>query len=402
MLTLRYADQGMSMRDRFMRLCAKLQRKKVIFLKGNPELCVQLLRSSSSKGSFIENLIACPAWSPIFSLESIDGDVWQQLNKEFRIVIKELSWEQKIHALDAKYLTKFLRRLDENPSIIIDAESISKLTVNIFFELIFEKEMSLDEEELFYLASLEWRKELAVKGKASSVVKKKFLEHLRQLLVTSSFAESFARYRDNEDLYISVFAQPFFISPQINFSDIFAAMEDVFTHFPTIKEKVKVEAQARNYKYVLGVILECIRLKHPFPILERELSKDMLIEGKNYERGMQVFVMLDDFEQDQEMKPERWFDTAEKNPFKYLLFGAGPRVCLGQSLAETMLTEFLVSFLKVDHAKFRPKINHLYSGRDNDKKESFRSSLYQLKVFTGLIYQSYKIGKNTLILRKNP
>ena len=42
-----------------------------------------VLKSSNKKGSFIERLLALPAWSPIYSLESVDGKTWQELASDF-------------------------------------------------------------------------------------------------------------------------------------------------------------------------------------------------------------------------------------------------------------------------------------------------------------------------------
>ncbi|MBC7659217.1 MAG: hypothetical protein H7249_07715, partial [Chitinophagaceae bacterium] len=81
MFSLRYAQDGLSARSQFMRLCGKLQGRKVVTLNSNPEACARVLASSNTKGQGIELMLACPAWEPVFSIESVDGDKWEWLSK---------------------------------------------------------------------------------------------------------------------------------------------------------------------------------------------------------------------------------------------------------------------------------------------------------------------------------
>ena len=78
--SFRYGTQGTNLRLWLIKLCA-LQRKKIVFLNSDPKLCARVLQSSHKKGSFIESLVALPAWSHL-SLESVDGKRWQQLSKD--------------------------------------------------------------------------------------------------------------------------------------------------------------------------------------------------------------------------------------------------------------------------------------------------------------------------------
>jgi hypothetical protein len=280
--------------------------------------------------------LATPSWKPIYNVESVDGDLWIKLKN---LVTQHL---HKIKLEDARLIssemTKDLIKIND----IITSEDISILSAKIFYRLVFQDELPKDLYKLFYEASIEWRKEIAIKGKGNIEIKTKFVNHLKSILNT-------------DDIYvISSVAQPFFISPMINFSDIFVSI---------FKYKKFLRKTDITREYCKNVISESIRLQHPFPLLERE-----------YET-YRVYIELDNFTQDTNFNPDRWLEKE---------FGWGPRKCIGKYLALNIMSEILFEFLQ-NPSKIYPEIGHCYSGRNNDNIFSLSEIFYTLKTLGKLI-----------------
>ena len=129
--------------------------------------------TSSDKGTVLEELLATPAWSPILSIESVNGPLWQTLKRNFLLVQKLLPSKIELGKIAEAETKKFLEEAEGNR---MNSKDISKLTLKIFTEWIFKDTVfeypdqtfnSLSDEmiERIYHSSVEYKKEIALKGK---------------------------------------------------------------------------------------------------------------------------------------------------------------------------------------------------------------------------------------------
>ena len=82
--SIRYQSGPSDVRGLYMRLCAWLQKQPVTFIDDDPRAIGAVLAASTHKGRFLEERIACPAWEPVLSVESVDGPEWKALSAVFR------------------------------------------------------------------------------------------------------------------------------------------------------------------------------------------------------------------------------------------------------------------------------------------------------------------------------
>lgn len=107
---------------------------------------------------------------------------------------------------------------------------------------------------------------------------------------------------------------------------------------------------SQNYTIVRACLNETLRLYTPVPLNERTSLRASLIPGAPgakpiYMPGPQVGIGYSDMlmhrrhdlwgEDADEFNPERWMDpegikSLTSDPFKFIPFNAGPRICLGQ------------------------------------------------------------------------
>jgi hypothetical protein len=389
---IRYNDGPFEARTLFIRLCAWLQGKRVLMLDSDPAECARALASSETKGTFIETIFAIPAWSPLYSVESEDGLRWKELADNCAKVLRQLKWKDAIPSLLDKSVHDLA--LAQHPDRIMDSEGISRLVLRTLYEILFEEKIRAADETLFFQSSIEWRKEIAVKGAGNKAIKNKAARRLLEIVQSSRYQSGLQESSDPM-MWLSVFGQPFLISPQINVSDIMVATFTFLRQHPGYYQLIQKKAAAKDGRYLNAVIMEAIRLQHPFPILERELTRDLVLQGRLVKAGTQIFVPLDQFKQDQSFQPEAWLDEERPHPFQSLVFGAGKRMCPGKMLATQLMVAMLGSLvLHVPLEQIRPDHGHRFSGRNNDGKEGLGESLYQLRKFLGALWRSFQIGRS--------
>jgi len=395
---IRYGEGPFELRTGFIRLCAWLQGKDVVILDRDPIECARALASSETKGSFIESIFAIPAWRPLYSVESEDGPKWKELVDCCSKVLRGLRWKDSLAGLLENSIKDLATKAANQPNRIVDSEAISRLVLRTLYEVLFDAEISAADETLFYQSSIEWRKEIAVKGKGNAEVKHEATQRLLAIVSTSKYREGLRECTD-PTIWLSVFGQPFIISPQINVSDIMVATFAFLRKQPQHYQLARERALINDGKYLNAVIMEAIRLQHPFPILERELTRDLQLKDRLIQAGTQIFIPLDQFKQDQSFNPDAWLNEASPHPYQSLVFGAGKRMCLGKMLASHLMVEMLRALLiHVPQAQIQPEHGHRFSGRNNDGKQGFGESSYQLQKFLGALWRSFKIGRQAKLL----
>lgn len=395
---IRYGEGPFELRTAFIRLCAWLQGKNVVILDSDPIECARALASSETKGSFIESIFAIPAWRPLYSIESEDGPRWKELADSCSKVLRGLRWKDSLARLLENSIEKLAVEIANNPNRSVDSETISRLVLRTLYNVLFDAAISAADETLFFQSSIEWRKEIAVKGQGDVHVKYEASRRLMEIVSTSKYRDGLQECTDPM-IWLSVFGQPFIISPQINVSDIMVATFNFLRQQPQHYQLARERAVNRDWKYLHAVIMEAIRLQHPFPILERELTRDLQIKDRLIKAGTQIFIPLDQFKQDQSFNPDAWLNETSPHPYQSLVFGAGKRMCLGKMLASHLMVEMLRALLiHVPDAQIQPEKGHRFSGRNNDGKQGFGESCYQLRKFLGALWRSFKIGRQAKLL----
>jgi cytochrome P450 len=108
-------------------------------------------------------------------------------------------------------------------------------------------------------------------------------------------------------------------------------------------------------QYTGMVLKEAMRLYPPVWIMSREAVKDTTIDGYSIKKGSTVFIcplMIQKdprfFDKPGEFVPERFAEGYEKRipQYAYFPFGGGPRICIGQSLAQMVAKIVLVTIVQ--------------------------------------------------------
>ncbi|GMG15366.1 unnamed protein product [Phytophthora fragariaefolia] len=312
----------------------------------DPDLAVRVLRASGDKGDLIETLLSLPAWRPVVSLESVNGEQWQRMKLRFTKLTQVL---QPISELTTIFEMRGRELLASKT--VIDALKLNELSVACFYEWVFEREFDHNKFAVVCHATWEWRKQLALKGVADCEVKQRTVEWcVEQVRRTPRLYEVFGE-KWAEPEYYSLILQPFVISPSINLTDIAVA----------VAEWVKTTPVSQSI--TPDIIRQCVCRAHPFPVIERYFrygDTEVDIAPNTH-----ILVPLD------EMALDAFAAGVD------LTFGAGSRVCVGRHMAMKAMTGlFSDSFVRSD--LFQPRLEHKYSGRHNDGKETAAETAYQL------------------------
>lgn len=277
---------------------------------------------SDIKGQYIEHHIARYAWKPILSIESEDGDTYFKLKKQFMYIVSTLD----VKEFEVICKNKIKKYFDEYS--LIDSQCISYMACDCLLTWVFGEYWNDNTDwsiYLFYNASIEWRKQLAMKGFGNNNIKNGAVNEIKRIIQNSKWKD------ESENIYFySIILQSFVISPMINVADIMAC-------FDFDKD-----------------INDNIELNHPFPMLERFIHPNT-----------QVFIPTD--------------------TLKILAFGYGVRKCPGRMYATILLNEIKSNAINMNY-KWHPTLKHKYSGRNNDYDISINAFLYTIHVLCKFMF----------------
>ncbi len=336
----------------FWALAYKQGIKKVVYFKNLDNKSLEKINKVLQlkiKGNFIECLVATPAWKPIISLESADNEEWETVKHNFLYFMNKIELNNIILGEYVKsYSQSYI-----NMGKIIDSVLISKITVQSFCKFILDKEINQSDLDILYMGSVEWRKEISLKGKANYSIKLATIKIILDLIKSNEKVYNIFGENWKKPEYYSVILQPFIISPMINISDIMVNAQ-ILIDKSLINNSDQVSTELIN---------KIIYSYHPFPILERFEP----------ETSTQYFIPLD--------KLTNFYNYNDNN--KNLVFGTGVRKCAGQMYAYSFLKSFLTIYFK-NKTKFNPLLNHKFSGRNNDSF-NIDETIYMAKVLAKIL-----------------
>jgi cytochrome P450 len=288
----------------------------------DPDLMAAILRQSDIKGPFLEQVVAIPAWLPIRSVESTDGDEWKTLRAQFDNRLSRLS-QRTLSILVEQTVTK-LRCVAR-----LDYETLALSLAKVLLAWVSQNSLSDVPETLAALlvaSTREWKRSITLRAQATRSIQVEFVRNVVE----------YCAFQEENDEYVSDFIQAFLISPLINITDIFCAIQDADENITT-----------------------CVLRAHPFPVLERRLVAPLGMMDK----GSQVFLPL--------------AEVARTHPTSWMVFGLGPRSCPGRGPAICILQKYktLASL-----STWCPRVGHRYSGRHNDNLSFLEglSTLYRI------------------------
>ncbi|ELU04870.1 hypothetical protein CAPTEDRAFT_181976 [Capitella teleta] len=118
-------------------------------------------------------------------------------------------------------------------------------------------------------------------------------------------------------------------------------------------------------KYLTMCIKESMRLHCPVPFIERELTKELTIDGVTLPKGSVVDIQIYNlhhnptvWEEPMEFRPDRFLpeNIDKKDSFAFVPFSAGPRNCIGQNFAMHEQKVILARILRKFHLSLDPNV----------------------------------------------
>jgi hypothetical protein len=277
----------------------------------DPELMLAVLQQSNVKGPFLEQVVAIPAWLPLRSVESTDGTDWKVLRAQF---------DDHLRRLSLSHLTNLAREavMDLQQERILDYPTLALNLSTVLLAWISGKERSdvpVTVALQLVTATGLWKRDIALRGMGTDRV-------IKEELVASIVAYCDFQQKLLPDTLVSDYIQSFLISPMINLTDIFCAIESADDSIKTM-----------------------VLRSHPFPVLERRLVAPLGPMAV----GSQVLIPL--------------AAVARIDPHAWMVFGGGERRCPGRTVASCLLMQYRTL---ARLSAWCPRVGHRDSGRHND------------------------------------
>jgi len=261
----------------------------------------------------------------------------------------------------------------------LDCNHLSDILAKTFYELTAYGELPDEDVHIVLDAVKEWQLHLSGKGVGDRGPKQRCLDYMKATVSRLS-----GHPLDETNIYtMSSIMQPLLISPLINIPDVFAVAEKHLNLLPqeAVKDIISDDVVAEAF------LKECLRVGHPFPIVERTVKGGCL--GKYYMVGR-----YDVFGNDEpNFDLSRWRDPKDASklsyscPYEAMLFGSGPRRCQGSQLALRLMRLLLKHYAK-DLDFFKPSEGHGVSGRTNDTECSIMQELHKVNVIFLVLWKT--------------
>ena len=317
---------------------------KSMYIIRDVDIMKKIMKTSTIKGETgLEQLLSKKNWLPVLSVESEDGENWKRLREYFNKVYNNLQWKEKLPLIIEDICSKYKN------CKVINSHIISGCVGEIMLKLLFNYTCNQNEINLLINMRDEFAKTLSLNGSPNNNLRFKSFEFIKKLVLSSN--------NTNTDIinlneWVSIYIQPFIISPMINISDLFASL-------PKFLQETNISIHSDK------LLVELLDYQHPFPLLERISIHSF----NNIKKGDHVFFAVDDNEK---------LLRKEKSGIR---FGNGSRGCPGQNLAIMLFQGMVKELYNNDENIFCPSVNHYYSGRTNDNY-----SFYKIKSLLKLLF----------------
>ncbi|PVD38394.1 hypothetical protein C0Q70_01008 [Pomacea canaliculata] len=190
-------------------------------------------------------------------------------------------------------------------------------------------------------------------------------EQIKSLSRTEVIAQVFVFFADGYDttsIAIQFLAYNLACCPEVQEKVVQEIKSQIGDDKPTYESLAKLS-------YLDSVLQETLRMFPPVNIVNRMASEEVTIKGVTIPKGAGVVVPIANVMRDpeyfpdpDEFKPDRFIEGADGfvNPFSNLVFGFGPRQCIGMRLALLQIKMVMVHvlrkvrFIKTDDLKETP------------------------------------------------
>jgi fatty acid omega-hydroxylase len=197
--------------------------------------------------------------------------------------------------------------------------------------------------------------------------------HGRSDLLSRLMSSSSSGATDHSDEFLRDFCISFILAGRDTSSVALVWFFWLLAGHPDVEARVLEDVRAargdvKKMEYLHAALTEAMRLYPPVPIDFKEaLEDDVLPDGTAIRARQRVIYNAYAIGRDpavwgygcQEFRPERWmkggvFAGGAESPFKYVVFNAGPRLCVGKRFAYTQMKTLVAAVLEAFAVEVAP------------------------------------------------